>query len=191
MQSLHRARLLLTRHRHLLGLLLGLRRGLVGLLRGLVLLGLSDEAAVRDAAARLLREDGVDRVLVARRIAGRREVLLGWLRDPTFGAVGVLGFGGVLTEALADAAFVHLPVTAAELDDAAQGLRSRAMFGRFRGDREIDRTALARALNGLWELGEASPALQSVDINPLVIRSDGAPIAVDALLTLAVPPKPE
>jgi acetyltransferase len=153
--------------------------------RGLVLVGLTDEAAVRDGAARLLREDGVERVIVAQRVVGRREVLLGWLRDPTFGPIGVLGIGGVLTEALADAAFVHLPVTAAELDDAAQRLRSRAIFGRFRGERAIDPTALARALNGLWELGEASAVLQSVDINPLVIRPDGAPIAVDALITLA------
>jgi hypothetical protein len=154
--------------------------------RGLVLLGLTDDAAVRDGAARLLREAGVDRVIVAQHVFGRREVLLGWLRDPIFGPLGVLGIGGVLTEALADAAFVHLPVTAAELADAAQRLRARAVFGRFRGEREVDCTALARALNGLWELGEASAVLQSVDINPLVIRSDGTPIAVDALITLAM-----
>ncbi|MBI5489803.1 MAG: acetate--CoA ligase family protein [Deltaproteobacteria bacterium] len=152
--------------------------------RGLVRVGLADESAVREAAAALLAEAGVEGVLVAERVQGRRELLLGWVRDPTFGGVGVLGVGGVLTEALRDASFLPLPVTGATLDDAIDRLRGRALFGAFRGEPVIDRTVLERSLNILGALGDALPALRSVDVNPLVVRPDGVPVAVDALLTL-------
>ena len=153
--------------------------------RGLVFVGLGDDKAVRDAAARLLGEPGVERLLVAERVRGRREVLLGWLRDPTFGALGVLGLGGVLTEALHDVAFLRLPVGVEQVGDAVARLRGRALFGRFRGESEVDPAALARALEGLGWLGEASAAVSSVDLNPLVVRADGAAVAVDALIALA------
>ncbi|MBN1772395.1 MAG: acetate--CoA ligase family protein [Deltaproteobacteria bacterium] len=156
--------------------------------RGLVLLGLRDDAAVRDGAARLLAETGVEQVVVARQISGRRELLLGWLRDETFGSAGVVGFGGVLTEAVRDAAFVLLPVSASKLRAALGGLRSRALFERFRGEAPADFEALARALNGLWELGRAAPSLGAIDLNPVVLDADGRPTAVDALVTLRPAP---
>ncbi|MBI5502438.1 MAG: acetate--CoA ligase family protein [Deltaproteobacteria bacterium] len=152
--------------------------------RGLVRVGLAGEAAVREAAAELLAEPGVDGLLVAERVPGRRELLLGWVRDPTFGGVGVIGVGGVLTEALRDASFVPLPVTPPGLDDAIDRLRGRALFGAFRGEAPIDRAVLARSLDILGALGDALPALRSVDLNPLVVRPDGVPVAVDALLAL-------
>ena len=152
--------------------------------RGLVLVGLRDDAAVRAGAERLLGASGVERVVVAAQVVGRRELLLGWLRDGTFGAAGVVGFGGVLTEAVRDAAFVLLPVSAPRLRAALGGLRCRALFESFRGESPADLAALARALNGLWELGQAAPALLAVDLNPVVLGADGRPTAVDALLTL-------
>lgn len=152
--------------------------------RGLVRVGLRDDAAVRMEAERLLREPGVERVVVAAQVAGRRELLLGWTRDDTFGSAGLVGFGGVLTEAVRDAAFVLLPVSVPRLRMALERLRCRALFGPFRGEAPADLEALARTLNGLWELGEAAPALLAVDLNPVVLDPDGRPTAVDALLTL-------
>jgi acetyltransferase len=156
--------------------------------RGLVRTGLRDDAAVRGAAERLLGEPGVERVVVAAQVAGRRELLLGWLRDATFGAAGVVGFGGVLTEAVRDAAFVWLPVSVPRLREALAGLRSRALFEPFRGEAAADLEALARVLNGLWELGRAAPALLAADLNPVLLGPDGRPTAVDALLTLRAAP---
>jgi hypothetical protein len=149
---------------------------------------LRDDAAVRGAAERLLGEPGVERVVVAAQVAGRRELLLGWLRDATFGAAGVVGFGGVLTEAVRDAAFVWLPVSVPRLREALAGLRSRALFEPFRGEAAADLEALARVLNGLWELGRAAPALLAADLNPVLLGPDGRPTAVDALLTLRAAP---
>ncbi|HMC41391.1 MAG TPA: acetate--CoA ligase family protein, partial [Acidimicrobiales bacterium] len=83
--------------------------------RGLVRLNLSDESAVRAAAAELLDaarpEDGPVELLVARMVRGTRELIAGAHRDRQFGPVVMLGIGGVLAEALADVVFRLLPIT--------------------------------------------------------------------------------
>src|SRR3954466_8622949 len=76
--------------------------------RGLVRLGLGDADAVRAAATELLSaataEDGEVGVLVAPMVKGNRELIAGLADDPTFGMTVMLGVGGVLAEAGADAA---------------------------------------------------------------------------------------
>ena len=152
--------------------------------RGLVRIGLHDDAAVRADAERLFGEAGVERIVVAAQVAGHRELLLGWVRDETFGSVGLVGFGGVLTEAVGDVAFVGLPVSVPRFRATLERLRCRAMFGSFRGEAPADLAALARILNVLGDLGEAAPALVTADLNPVRLGPDGRPTAVDALLTL-------
>ncbi|MFM8304750.1 MAG: acetate--CoA ligase family protein, partial [Actinomycetota bacterium] len=72
--------------------------------RGLVRLGLADASAVRHAAADLLAAarpaDGAVAVLVAPMLRGTRELVAGLARDPQFGPCVMIGFGGVLTEAV-------------------------------------------------------------------------------------------
>ncbi|MFZ9779622.1 MAG: acetate--CoA ligase family protein, partial [Ilumatobacteraceae bacterium] len=63
--------------------------------RGLVRLGLGDAAAVRQACELLLaqrrNEDGDVRLLIAEQIAGSRELIVGMVRDPQFGATLLIG----------------------------------------------------------------------------------------------------
>src|SRR5262249_21619341 len=47
----------------------------------------------------------------------------------------------------------------------------------------VERDTLARVLVGLGTLGIERPDVQSVDLNPLIVR-DGHPVAVDALVEL-------
>ena len=74
--------------------------------RGLVRLSLSDTAAIERAAGELLAaatpDDGDVTVLVAPMVKGNRELIVGVVRDPQFGANVMLGLGGVLAEAIAD-----------------------------------------------------------------------------------------
>ncbi|HET9548097.1 MAG TPA: acetate--CoA ligase family protein, partial [Desertimonas sp.] len=85
--------------------------------RGLVRLGIVDADAVREAADSLLGavqpDDGDVELLVAPMIEGRRELIVGAVRDPQFGATVMLGIGGVLAEAIADVVFRPAPVDAA------------------------------------------------------------------------------
>ncbi|HUC33211.1 MAG TPA: acetate--CoA ligase family protein, partial [Ilumatobacteraceae bacterium] len=156
--------------------------------RGLVRLRLGDRAAVETAAAELLAKatptDGDVSLLVAPMIGGNRELIAGIVRDPQFGANVMLGVGGVLAEAIADVQFRPVPIGAPDADEMIDGLATRRMLDEFRGEAAVDRNALRQLLLGLSSLAASRPEVVSVDVNPLIVRSDGSPIAVDALVEL-------
>jgi acetyltransferase len=155
--------------------------------RNLVRLGLRDAAAVEAAAADLLARrtagDGEVALLVAEQVSGRRELIAGLVRDPQFGPCVMLGLGGILTEAVGDAVLAPAPLDEAGARRLIDGLRTQRLLGPFRGEPAVDRAALARVLVGLGRLGAERPGVESVDLNPLIVRA-GVPIAVDALVVL-------
>ena len=83
--------------------------------RGLVRVGLTDEALVANEARELLSlarpEDGEVSLLVAEQVRGQRELIAGVVRDPQFGPCVLLGLGGILAEAVGDAVFAVAPLT--------------------------------------------------------------------------------
>jgi acetyltransferase len=160
--------------------------------RDLVRLGLGDADAVRRAAdelwAKRRPEDGAVLLLVAELVRGRRELIAGLVRDPQFGPCVVLGLGGILTEALRDVVFALAPLSHADARRMAEGLRASHLLTQpFRGESALDLDALADVLVGLGRLAAERPDVVSVDLNPLIVRADGAPIAVDALVELGTP----
>jgi acetyl-CoA synthetase (ADP-forming) len=167
--------------------------------RGLVRLGLSDAAAVRDAAAALLAaarpEDAATGVLVAPMVRGHRELIAGLHDDPQFGPCVMVGIGGIFAEALADVAFRLVPVSEVDAQEMLDDLQHQALLGPFRGEPAVDRAAVVAVLRALSRLAEARPDVASVDLNPLVVRSDGSDdghraggvVAVDALVVLRDP----
>ena len=154
--------------------------------RGLVRLKLADAAAVEAAAAELLAratpEDGQVSLLVAPMIAGNRELIAGVVRDPQFGANVMLGVGGILAEAIADVVFRPVPITRTDAEEMIASLRTQQLLGAFRGEAPVDRDLLVAALLGLSQAAQERPDIQSIDVNPLIVRADGIPIAVDALV---------
>lgn len=157
--------------------------------RGLVRLGLRDEAAVRAAATELLAaarpEDGAVALLVARMVAGKRELIAGCATDPTFGRCVMLGIGGIFAEILADVVFRLVPVSRVDALEMLDELAHRAWLGPFRGEPPVDREHLADVIVGLSSIAEHDPLVRSIDVNPLIVH-EGRPVAVDALIELAV-----
>ena len=156
--------------------------------RGLVKLGLVDAGAVAAAARELLGnatpDDGDVSLLVAPMISGNREMIAGLLRDPQFGATVMLGVGGVLAEAIADVAFRPAPVSRLEAGEMIDSLATAKLLGPFRGEAAVDRERLIDVIVGLGAVAEARPDVLSIDVNPLIVRADGSPIAVDALVEI-------
>jgi succinyl-CoA synthetase beta subunit len=153
--------------------------------RGLVRLNLGGTAAVEAAAAELLAaatpEDGVVELLVARMVRGSRELIAGFNRDPQFGATVMIGFGGVLAEAVADVAFRLAPLSRVDAEEMIDDLATQRLLGPFRGEPAVDRDALVDVIVGLAALADGEPGVSSVDVNPLVVDG-GRPVAVDALV---------
>ncbi len=159
--------------------------------RGLVRLRLGDAGAVEQAAGDLLAaatpDDGPVSVLVAPMVSGNRELIAGVVRDPQFGPNVMLGVGGILAEAIADVVFRPVPLSAVDAGEMIDQLATQQLLGAFRGEAAVDRDRLLAVLLGLSKAAEARPDIASIDVNPLIVRSDGAPIAVDALVELGEP----
>jgi acetyltransferase len=156
--------------------------------RGLVRLGIRSESDAERAASDLLGaaqpEDGDVTVLVAQMIDGKRELIAGMVDDPQFGPSIMLGVGGVLAEAIADVVFRPVPLSTDSALSMIDGLKTHKLLGPFRGEEPVDRTELANVLVGLSLAYESDPNISSIDVNPVIIRSDGSPVAVDALVEM-------
>ena len=156
--------------------------------RGLVRLKLADVVAVERAAQELLSaataQDGEVTVLVAPMVQGNRELIVGVVRDPQFGASVMLGIGGIFAEAIADVVFRPAPLDRITAHEMISDLATQKLLGEFRGEACVDREKLVDVLVGLGSLAHSRSDIASIDINPLIIGSDGVPVAVDALVEI-------
>ena len=157
---------------------------------GGVVLKLSDEHSVREGVAQLLRnvsrnapQARVSGVLIQPMIDGHIELVVGVHRDPVFGAMVMVGFGGVLVEVLKDVAFRHAPFGVDQGLAMLNELRLGALLDGVRGQSAVDRNAVARLLSDVSRLAAAVPQLAELDLNPVRVGADG-PMAVDCVMVL-------
>ena len=152
--------------------------------RGLVHTGLEDEEAVCKALDQLSRDGGDDLegYLIQSQIPGRRELVAGIYRDVQFGAVIMFGLGGVYTEALADATCRLAPISPIDAGQMIDGLRAQGLLDALRGETAVNRDDLVAILLGLSRLATAHPDIAEIDLNPLIVRTDGRVAIADALV---------
>jgi acyl-CoA synthetase (NDP forming) len=158
---------------------------------GLVLLGVSDDTEVREgyrtletraAAARL----SLDGVLVEHMVQGKREFVVGLIRDRLFGPVVMFGLGGIFTEALHDVAFAVAPLSDEDVEELFEAIEAKLLLGPFRGSPAVDRAALSAIIKAVAQMAEDHPEIREIDVNPLLFDGD-QPVAVDALIALGEP----
>ncbi len=155
---------------------------------GGVELRLADAAAVRAAFDRIVAsvrerrpEAEIQGVTVQPmvRTSGGYELVLGARKDPIFGAVILLGAGGVATEVLRDQALELPPLNERLALGMLQSLRIWPLLDGHRGRRAIDLDALLQVVMRFSYLVADYPELSEIEINPLLVSADGA-IALDA-----------
>lgn len=156
--------------------------------RGLVRLRLADENAVNVAAQDLLAaarpEDGEVHLLVAPMISGTRELIAGVLVDAQFGPTVMLGIGGVMAEVIADVQFRPAPLTRDGAMGMVAALRMQGLLSEFRGESAVNLNQVVDTLVGLSQVAVTREDIVSVDVNPLIVKSNGDIVAVDALVEL-------
>jgi acetate---CoA ligase (ADP-forming) len=149
----------------------------------------ADEGAVRvayqavTAAASAVAGARVAGALVSPMRAGGTELLVGVVRDPQWGPVLAVAFGGVFVEVLRDSVLTLLPVTPARARELLLRLRGAALLQGARDTRPADLDALAAVVARVGDLALAlGDDLESLEINPLYV--DGTAIEVlDAVVT--------
>jgi acetate---CoA ligase (ADP-forming) len=147
-----------------------------------VVLNISTEAdllaAYRDLAVRL-----GSRALLAQMVPQGTEMILGARRDPQFGPVIVLGFGGVYAEVLKDVVFALPPFDSDAARRMTDRLKMRPLLDRQRGKLAGNVAAFCDAAARFSAMVHAlRDDVQEIDINPLIVTADTC-IAVDALVT--------
>lgn len=145
---------------------------------GGVRLGIADLKELERAVAELSAIDSAEGVLVEEQAPPGLEVIVGGTIDPQFGPVVMFGLGGVMVELFRDVAFALAPLgveDARRLIDATKG--ARLLHG-YRGKPPVDMDALCSIVVSVSEL-IGSGLLEEIDLNPLVLRPDGA-MALDA-----------
>jgi acetyltransferase len=153
---------------------------------GGVRLGLRSAAAVAEAMTSMTAQVGalrpgarIDGVLVqAMADEHGHELLLGMVRDPQFGPLVTIGWGGIYVEVLADISTRLAPVDPVEALAMIGELRMAPALRGARGQPPVDLDALARTIARFSELVSAADELQELEINPLIVGPRGA-VAVD------------
>lgn len=133
---------------------------------------------VNIAKAGALRLDGI---LLQEMTPVAQELIVGFRRDPVFGALLLIGRGGVEVELRPDRAMAYLPMPPQAIDAMIRGLDSAPLFSGFRGGPTGDIAALATELSRLGDAFAADDSIEEIEINPLALSRDGQFIALDAL----------
>ena len=128
-------------------------------------------------------EAAIQGVTIQKQLAAGQEVIIGAIRDATFGPLVMFGSGGVEAEGVHDVAFALAPLQPAE----ALELMDRTWAGRrldgFRNIPRADKAAAADALIRLSWLVVERPEIREIEINPLRVLERGA-VALDVRLIL-------
>jgi acyl-CoA synthetase (NDP forming) len=165
---------------------------------GLVRLDLRTEGDVRRvfdelvAVAERAAPGRLEGILVQPFVRGGVETIVGLSDDPLFGRLILLGLGGTLVEALGAVTWRACPIGPVDAEAMIDEVPALATLLRgVRGAPPADRSALARALVNLSTLAERfGDRLETVDVNPLLVRAEGqGAVALDALVVLRSPPR--
>jgi len=104
------------------------------------------------------------------------EWVVGVQRDPAFGPVVMVGFGGVFVELFGDVSFRACPVSRQEALRMLDDLQAKSLLSGFRGKRH-DKRFLAKVVSEVSRLAE--PGLESLDLNPVIVQEERG-VVVDA-----------
>lgn len=154
-----------------------------------VTVGLESKEAVREAASEILEAASaasIDaNVLVeeARAVDAGTEVIVGGLRDPSFGPVVLVGLGGVFTEIYEDTSHRIAPIDRTEAHKAVEELTAIELLRGYRGREPTDIEALVNSIVSISDLIAEHDSIDEIDVNPVLATADSV-VALDALVVL-------
>ena len=137
-------------------------------------------ANIKKAAPKLSKM----KVMVQKMMPSNTELVLGALRDKSFGPTVMFGMGGIYVEALKIVGFRLSPIS---LDDAKKLIYETlppVLIKGVRGRGPMNVDAVAGVLVSLGQLLEEQPQIEEVDFNPVFPYQDGC-IAVDARIIIS------
>jgi acyl-CoA synthetase (NDP forming) len=118
-------------------------------------------------------------------LSGGKEVIIGMIRDPTFGPMLMFGLGGVYVEILRDVRFAIAPVNEKEAREMITGIKTYPLLAGVRGAKPSDTGSLAEIILKVSKLVCDFSEIEEFEINPVMVLEEGkGAFAVDMRLTL-------
>lgn len=149
---------------------------------GGVLLDLKSPMEVKGAfyelSARASKITTEYKLIVQPFVRGGQEVILGFGTEPSAGKLLMLGLGGVYVEVLKDIAVRLAPITDTEARRMIDALQSAPILHGYRGAPPGDIDALVDVLLRLSQLAADLPAIETLEMNPVLVRPAGHGVAV-------------
>jgi acetate---CoA ligase (ADP-forming) subunit beta len=112
------------------------------------------------------------------------EVIMGMIKDPSFGPVIMFGLGGVFVEVLKDVAFRIVPIEKSDAEDMINEIKGKKLLEGYRGQEPADIAYLRQMLLRLSDFVNATPEIEEIDMNPVFAYKAGA-VVVDARIILS------
>jgi acetyl-CoA synthetase (ADP-forming) len=158
---------------------------------GGVMLGIASDSALKGSYEQLAANVkkaapnvSKTRVLVQKMIPSNTELVLGALRDKSFGPTVMFGMGGIYVEALKIVGFRLSPICLDGARKLIQETLPPALIKGVRGRGPMNVDSIAGVLVSLGQLLEEQPQIEEVDFNPVFPYQDGC-IAVDARIIIS------
>jgi acetyl coenzyme A synthetase (ADP forming)-like protein len=157
---------------------------------GGVITGVGSAAEVRRSfdeliknAKRYRKNTAIQGVQVQQMLKGGQEVMVGAVTDPSFGKLIAFGLGGVLVEVIKDITFRLAPVGKKDAMSMLDSVGASEVLRGVRGQKGVDRAALADIICKVSKLVNDFPEIHEVDLNPIFATEKGAH-AVDVRIVL-------
>lgn len=114
------------------------------------------------------------------------ELILGIKRDPTFGPVVMVGFGGVAAELFADRVVELLPIGPKRAESMLKRLKCWPLLDGYRGKPRVAIDEAIKAIELVAILASQCEWIEELDINPLLVGPRGA-VALDGRVVVKSP----
>ncbi|HEY6997459.1 MAG TPA: acetate--CoA ligase family protein [Candidatus Binatia bacterium] len=138
-------------------------------------------------AKRYRKNAAIQGVQVQQMLKGGQEVMVGAVTDPSFGKLIAFGLGGVLVEVIKDITFRLAPVGKKDAMSMLDSVGASEVLRGVRGQKGVDRAALADMICKVSKLVNDFPEIHEVDLNPIFATEKGAH-AVDVRIVLGDKP---
>jgi acyl-CoA synthetase (NDP forming) len=140
--------------------------------------------ALLESARRHRPDAAIQGVLVGPMAKKGVEIIVGTLLDTTFGAMVMVGLGGIITELFRDVIYRPAPVSAVEASAMLAELKAAPLLNGFRGAAKADIAALAQLISEFSVLAAQYGAqISEIEINPVLVHAEGQGVTiVDALV---------
>jgi acetyltransferase len=123
---------------------------------------------------------------VVEMVSGSVEMIVGAIRDKSFGPVVMAGFGGIYVNVMEDVSFRAFPIGREEAVHMLGETKAYRLLLGVRGEARRDINSLVDTITRLGVVLKRNPQISDMEINPLIVFEDGGGVkALDVRILLS------